>query len=101
MNFFKKLFTRAPKPDFTEIINRGGIIIDVRTSGEFQAGHIKKSKNIPLDRLPSTISKLKKDVPVITCCASGARSASARRILLSAGFKEVYNGGSWMNLRNL
>jgi rhodanese-related sulfurtransferase len=49
--------------------------------------------------LPNQLSKLKKETPVITCCASGMRSASAKSILKSNGFTEVHNGGSWMNLK--
>jgi len=35
---------------------------------------------------------------IVTCCASGMRSRSAKAILLSNGYKHVYNGGSWHNL---
>ena len=45
-----------------------------------------------------TILILKKNQIVITCCASGMRSASAKNILLKNGFKEVHNGGSWSGL---
>ena len=45
-------------------------------------------------------SKLDKNKPVITCCASGMRSGAAKNFLKSNGFKEVYNGGSWISLRN-
>ncbi|MBL7937594.1 MAG: rhodanese-like domain-containing protein, partial [Bacteroidia bacterium] len=58
----------------------------------------KGSVNIPLNELSSSINKIKKNVPIITCCASGMRSASAKSTLSSLGFKEVYNGGGWMSL---
>jgi rhodanese-related sulfurtransferase len=45
------------------------------------------------------MSKLKKDNPVITCCASGMRSGQAKTMLQANGFKEVYNAGSWYNLK--
>ncbi|HEY4629318.1 MAG TPA: rhodanese-like domain-containing protein, partial [Flavobacterium sp.] len=38
--------------------------------------------------------------PIITCCASGMRSASAKSILKSSGFTKVYNGGGWSSLKN-
>ncbi len=76
-----------------------GVIIDVRTRGEYAQGHVKGSVNIPLDTLQSQMNTLKKDKPVITCCASGMRSSSAKGMLLSNGFKEVHNGGSWYNLK--
>jgi len=99
INFLKNIFTSGPKVDLQEIISKGAIIIDVRTVKEFQAGHLNNSMNIPLDKLPESLSKLDKNKPVITCCASGARSAAARRFLLSNGFIDVVNGGSWMNLK--
>ena len=46
------------------------------------------------------VSKIKKDKPVITCCASGMRSAQGKGILKSSGFAEVHNGGGWMSLNN-
>ena len=70
----------------------------VRTRGEYASGHVKGSVNIPLNDLSSSVNKIKKNVPIITCCASGMRSASAKSTLSSLGFKEVYNGGGWMSL---
>jgi rhodanese-related sulfurtransferase len=48
---------------------------------------------MPLNELSNHIAKLKKDSVIITCCASGMRSASAKNILKSNGFTSVYNGG--------
>lgn len=96
----KNIFGFGSKIDFKELIQNGAQIIDVRTNEEFQGGHIKGSINIPLQDLQSNFSKIKKDKPIITCCASGMRSASAKSILKSNGFTEVYNGGGWISLRN-
>ena len=85
--------------DMGQLIADGAVIVDVRTPGEYAGGHIKGSVNIPLQSLGSQMAKLKKDKPVITCCASGMRSGSARAMLQSAGFNEVYNAGSWFNLK--
>jgi|SRR5581483_9749805 len=95
----KKLLGFGAKADIGELIRKGALIIDVRTPAEYASGHIRKSVNIPLDTLKGRVSKLKKDVPVITCCASGMRSSAARSILQANGFAEVYNGGSWHSLR--
>src|ERR1035437_4849110 len=85
--------------NYAQLVNEGAIILDVRTSGEFSTGHIKGSINIPVNLLVNNLSKLKvKNKPVITCCASGMRSASAKSILQSNGFSNVYNGGSWHRL---
>jgi len=85
--------------NYAQLVNDGAIILDVRTSGEFSTGHIKGSINIPVNSLAHNLTKLKaKNKPVITCCASGMRSASAKNILQSNGFSDVYNGGSWSQL---
>ena len=88
----------GPKIDYKELVKNGAQIIDVRTRGEYASGHVKGSVNIPLNELSSSVAKIKKNVPIITCCASGMRSASAKSTLSSLGFKEVYNGGGWMSL---
>lgn len=83
-----------------EFIEKGAIIIDVRTPGEFQGGHIKGSKNIPLNTISSKINEIKKlNKPVIACCASGMRSSQATSILKSNGI-DAMNGGGWMSLEN-
>jgi rhodanese-related sulfurtransferase len=96
----KQMLGFSPGVDYKSLIQNGGIIIDVRTKGEYQGGHIKGSINIPLNVLSDNISKLKKDKAIITCCASGMRSASAKSLLKSSGFTEVHNGGGWMSLQN-
>lgn len=100
INSLKQLFGFGPKTDYSEILKQGAQILDVRSKGEFAEGHIKGSINISLDTLPINLSKLKKDKPIIICCASGMRSASAVGILQKHGFNRVYNGGGWINLQN-
>lgn len=95
---FKKLFGGNNR-SIQELLDDGGVIVDVRTKAEFSGGHLKNSINIPLDSLSSNLGKLKKNKPVITCCASGMRSGSAKRILKANGFEEVVNGGGWAGLR--
>ncbi len=95
----KNMFGFGPDVDLAGLVKNGAQIVDVRTKGEYQGGHIKGSINIPLDSLKSNLGRLKKNKPVITCCASGMRSGSAKSILLSNGFEEVHNGGGWMSLQ--
>ena len=99
LGILKKLFNPGPKVDMGELIRNGATIVDVRSPGEYAGGNIKGSLNIPLGSLSGQLSKIKKDKPVITVCESGMRIASARTTLLSSGYKEVYNGGSWFNLK--
>lgn len=96
----KNLLGLGSKTDYAELLKQGAVIIDVRTKGEYSSGHIKTAINIPLDRLSSSLSQLKdKNKTIITCCASGVRSASAKSILKSSGYAQVYNGGGWSSLQ--
>lgn len=99
INLIKKLFNLGPKVNYNELMAAGAVIVDVRTKSEFDSGHIKGAINLPLQTLEQHLGKLKKDKPVITCCASGMRSSSARGFLKSKGY-EVYNGGSWVSLKS-
>lgn len=95
--FIRNLF--SSKPGAASFVKQGAVIIDVRTKGEFQAGHIQGSRNIPLDTIQKEVAALKKlNKPIVTVCRSGARSGVAKSILASAGI-EVYNGGGWSNLK--
>ena len=95
-SFIKNLF--GPATDYNALLEKGAVIIDVRTAGEYANGHIKGSKNIPLDIINGRVAELKKaGKPVITVCRSGARSGMAKGILASGGI-EVYNGGPWNSL---
>ena len=97
----KKIFGFGPSVNYAELVKEGAIILDVRSKGEFAGGHIKGSINISVDTLKSNLAKLKnKNNPIITCCASGMRSASAKSILLANGYTKVYNGGGWSSLNN-
>ena len=100
MEFLKKIFGTRPSIDLKSLVDNGAVIVDVRSMGEFQSGHIAGSINIPVDVIAGQLSRIPKGKPIITCCASGMRSASAKSILMSNGFEEVYNGGGWFGLQN-
>lgn len=97
MGLFSSIFGKSA--DFAQLVKDGAIILDVRTPGEYASGHIKGSKNFPLQSLQQHLSEILKDKVIITCCASGMRSGSAKSLLLSSGYKEVHNGGGWMSLK--
>jgi phage shock protein E len=101
INTLRNLFGMGPKVDYAELVKQGALILDVRTKSEYASGHIKSSINISVDQLGSNLNKLKdKNKPIITCCASGMRSASAKSILKSKGYTNVHNGGPWNSLQN-
>jgi len=101
LSTLKKMLGIGPKVDFSELVKQGAIILDVRSKGEYGSGHIKGSVNIPVDQLQNNLNTFKdKKRPIITCCASGMRSSSAKRIFTSNGFINVHNGGGWQSLNH-
>lgn len=100
INAIKQLFGLGTKVDYAVLVKQGAIILDVRSKAEYAGGHIKESINISVDTLSNNLNKLKdKNKTIITCCASGMRSASAKSILKSNGYTQVHNGGSWNGLQ--
>ena len=70
------------------------LIIDVRTSKEFQSGHLEKSINIEWQDILSISSNIEKSEKIYLYCHSGNRSKKATEILSQAGFLNVENLGS-------
>lgn len=98
MSLLKKLFG-GTSVNFAELVKQGAVIVDVRTPAEYKGGHIKGSVNIPLQSLQANLVKIAKNKTIITCCASGMRSGSAKGILKSVGY-DVHNGGGWTTLKS-
>jgi len=74
-----------------QLLNKGKVsIVDVRKSDEFSAGHLRDSKNIPIDDLDKRVSELDKSHPVLVVCQSGVRASRAAGEFRRAGFGEVY-----------
>ena len=74
-----------------QLLNKGKVsIVDVRKSDEFSAGHLRDSKNIPIDDLDKRVSELDKTHPVLVVCQSGVRASRAAAEFRRAGFGEVY-----------
>jgi phage shock protein E len=97
ITFLKNLF-KSEKVDLQDLISKGAVVVDVRSKAEFASGHIKKSINIPLEKIGSQSENLKKHPHVIVCCRSGNRSGMAKRMLNSKGLSNVTNGGTWQNV---
>lgn len=100
LEFIKNLFGGKKKEEVKAFLDRQAVVIDVRTPAEFDTGHFKGAKNIPLHLVASKIQQVKAfNKPVIVCCASGMRSGQAKSILERNGI-EVINAGSWTFLNN-
>ena len=69
------------------------IIIDVRSSEEYKAGHIPNAININVDELESRLNEIEdyKNKPIIAYCNSGKKSGTAAEILVKNGFQDVTN----------
>ena len=65
---------------------KDAILLDVRTEGEYQNGHIPGTVNIPLDELRNRLSELDRGKILYVNCQSGLRSYLACRILSQNGF---------------
>ncbi|MDX1271388.1 rhodanese-like domain-containing protein [Bizionia paragorgiae] len=99
MGFLDFIFG-AKKREVQSFINHNAIILDVRTQREWDNGHIEEAVHIPLDELNTRVHEIKSlKKPVITCCASGVRSAKAAKFLNLNNINAT-NGGGWISLQN-
>lgn len=100
MGIFSIFGGSKSKVNIDEWLKNGAVVVDVRSEAEFRSGHVKGSKNIPLDSLKKHTDSLKAlNKPIITCCKSGMRSAMAIGILEKANI-ECANGGSWEQVQH-
>ncbi|OCH20049.1 sulfurtransferase [Aliivibrio fischeri] len=83
-----------------EQVEQGALLIDVRTPGEFDQGHLDGATNYPLNTVDKAFAKIDKDTPIVVYCQSGARSGKAMSYLKQVGFKEVYNGGGLVEMQS-
>jgi phage shock protein E len=99
---FLFLATRGPTVTADEaraLVKQGALLLDVRTPGEFGAGHLEGAVNVPVGAIDATGSNVpaKNDQPIVVYCQSGRRSAAARRTLEAAGFTRVVDLGAMSN----
>jgi len=101
MGFFSSLKNKlfGPNIDYTELMQNGALIVDVRSPQEFKSGHAKKSKNIPLNVLKSQTASLK-GKEIILVCKSGGRAGMAKSILKKEGII-AHNLGPWQKAQTL
>jgi rhodanese-related sulfurtransferase len=78
-----------------------GLVVDVREDREWQQGHVRDAKHIPVGQIGQRSGELPSDRPLVVMCRSGSRSATAAARLKKAGFEQVYNlNGGVMAWRN-
>jgi rhodanese-related sulfurtransferase len=81
--------TKVDSAGLLDAQKKGAQIVDVRTPGEFQMGHIAGAVNVPVDELQSAAANWDRAKSYVVYCASGARSADAQNTMQSMGFKNV------------
>lgn len=77
-----------------EILSDGksnAVLIDVREPYEFQGGHAKNAKNIPLSQLGKRVGEIPRNREVLLICQSGNRSMTAAHFLQKQGIAQVTN----------
>jgi len=102
MNWIRKLLgtsaAQVPAPrvdDEVQPLPAGTVLVDVRSQGEFDAGHLEGALLLPLDRIQADIERSVPDrsTPMVLYCRSGARSDRACAVLAQMGYAKVTNGG--------
>ncbi|WP_420238080.1 rhodanese-like domain-containing protein [Telmatobacter bradus] len=80
-----------------ELLRKGGVLLDVRTAGEFVAGHLAGAVNLPLNEIETQITRRAeaRDQVLLLHCQSGARSGMACKKLKAMGYLHVFNLGSY------
>lgn len=93
-----KLYEDVSVKQAKELIdNDEVVVIDVRTQGEYDEGHIPNATLIPEDEIDNKMEKLDKDASYLMVCRSGNRSSNASEMLAKNGFKHIKNMKGGMN----
>ena len=81
------------------INDREPFILDVRSAADFKKGRIIGARNLPLQRLATSMDELPKDKakPILVCCMLGSTSSQACERLQKAGYTEVYSLAGGIN----
>ena len=95
--FMIKKSSQVPATAALNYLKQGALVIDVRSTGEFNSGHLARAINLPLDEIETAVPARVKDKSqaLLLHCASGLRSGLAARKLKSLGYTNVFNLGSY------
>lgn len=88
---------RVTGAEARELVAGGAILLDVRTLGEYEDGHIDGATHIPLVELMRRSEELPRDVPIVVYCESGVRSSRATSMLRQRGHdaRDLGGIGAW------
>jgi rhodanese-related sulfurtransferase len=65
------------------------VLVDVRSSADFNAGHVPQARNVPLGDFEKKAAALPKNKPIIVICDVGRSALGAATRLRKLGFTEV------------
>lgn len=98
LSFLKYKFKKKNMDEIQEYLEKGAVVIDVRTVAEYNDGHVEGSHNIVLDTIPVKVEEIKAlGKSFIAVCRSGARSGNATEFLSAQGL-DIINGGPWQDV---
>lgn len=98
-NLLEGTFKQVYVHEVRDLVENGEYIIDVREVNEYEAGHIKGAKNIPLSEIRDRLNEIPTDRPVYLHCRSAQRSYNACLALQHLGFDNIYNvSGGFMGI---
>lgn len=86
---------RRVKAMLPTLKQRGAVLVDVRSPGEYAAASAPGTLNIPLNELSHRLAEIPRTAPVVVGCASGTRSGMAKMLLKKNGYGQVHNIGAW------
>ena len=99
LNVLHGVFKQVHVSEVRGLVESGAYIVDVRTPGEFAAGHLKGAVNIPLGELRQRAGEIPKDRPVYLHCRTSQRSYNGIMALKGRGFENLYNiSGSFLGI---
>lgn len=76
-------------------------IIDVRTKGEYDCGHIEGAMLFDImDMMYGKFPEISKDEEILLYCESGSRATIAKSMMEQVGFTNVSNGGGISDMIN-
>ena len=101
--FLLKRMSFVPAGVARRYLQQGALVVDVRSAGEFDSGHLPNAINIPLDEMESALPRRVKDKNQVLLlhCLSGVRSGMAGSKLKRLGYANVFNLGSFARARKI
>jgi rhodanese-related sulfurtransferase len=96
MSFLGRLFGGVPSVsagEARELVDAGAVMVDVRSTSEWNAGHCPFALHMALDQLSQKQRRIPKNKKVVVVCRSGNRSRGATKHLIDSGYNAANLSG--------